>query len=78
MQFRRLRPKEELQFRVWARGNYEPGSAINPLWHPVVQDECQRINRENGRQWHHQPAEYHPDGRIRVPAKRYPKPEFMP
>jgi hypothetical protein len=46
MTFRSLKPNEEAQFRDWARNNYEPGAEISGIWHPVVQDECVKINRE--------------------------------
>jgi hypothetical protein len=44
--FRELSPEEEKEFRQWARDNYEPFSEINGVWHPVVQDECVKINKE--------------------------------
>ncbi len=46
MFFRALTPAEEAKFRSWARDNYEPGAAIEGIWHPVVQDECVRINQQ--------------------------------
>lgn len=45
--WRTLNPDEETKFRAWARTNYEPLSKINGLWHPVVQDECVKINIEH-------------------------------
>jgi hypothetical protein len=45
--FRTLSPEETADFRQWARDNYTPGSPVNPVWHPVVQDECERMNRED-------------------------------
>jgi hypothetical protein len=42
--FRELSKDEEESFREWARVNYEPFTPINGVWHPVVQDECQKIN----------------------------------
>lgn len=44
--YRALDPDEERRFRQWARDNYKPGSYINPLWHPVVRSECNRMERE--------------------------------
>lgn len=41
--FRELDPVEQEQFREWARENYKPGEEINPVWHPVVQEECSKI-----------------------------------
>ena len=46
MFFRALTPAKEAQFRSWARDNYESGAEIKGIWHPVVQDECVRINQE--------------------------------
>jgi len=46
--FRELSKKEEKQFRKWARDNYVPNTPIQGIWHPVVQDECVRINKEVG------------------------------
>ena len=44
--FRVLDESEEAQFRAWARENHKPGDAVNRLWHPVVQDECKKMNEE--------------------------------
>jgi hypothetical protein len=44
--FRELTPEEEEQFRKWARLNYEPFETISGVWHPVIQDECRRMNSE--------------------------------
>ena len=43
--FRTLDSKEELEFRQWARDNYEVGTEINTAWHPSVRDECEKMNR---------------------------------
>lgn len=45
MFFRALSANEEIQFRQWARDNYEPGSAIDGAWHPTIQATCAEINR---------------------------------
>lgn len=45
MFFRTLTPVEESKFRKWAHENYEPGSEIKGIWHPVIQAECVEINR---------------------------------
>jgi hypothetical protein len=42
--FKKLSDDEEEEYRLWAMDNYEPGSDINPVWHPVVRRECERIN----------------------------------
>ena len=46
--FRKLDAAQEAEFRQWARANYQPLSEISGVWHPVVQDECARINAEAG------------------------------
>lgn len=46
--FRHLPAEEERKFRLWARENYRVFSPINGVWHPVVQDECMRMNAETG------------------------------
>ena len=46
--FRKLLPEEEKRFRQWARENYRPLDPINGVWHPVVQDECRRMNECDG------------------------------
>lgn len=47
MIFRKLTVKEEETFRDWARKNYIPFSDIKGIWHPVCQEECIKINKEN-------------------------------
>jgi hypothetical protein len=44
--FRELDTKEEKEFREWARNNYKKFDTIKGVWHPVVQDECVKINAE--------------------------------
>ena len=44
--FRKLSAEEERAFRQWARNNYKPFTDIKGIWHPVVQDECVKINEE--------------------------------
>lgn len=51
--FKHLTEEEEAPFRKWARDNYEKFAPIEGIWHPVVQDECVKINAETG---------YSPDG----------------
>jgi len=43
--FRTLNQDEVNEFREWARINYEKGTPINKAWHPVVQAECEAMNR---------------------------------
>ncbi len=38
--------KEEEEYREWARENYEALADTNDAWHPVVRDECRKINDE--------------------------------
>ena len=45
--FRELEKEEEERFRKWARKNYEPLEPISGVWHPVVQDECRKMNQEH-------------------------------
>lgn len=47
--FRELTAQEEEKFRRWARDNYVPHSEINRVWHPVVQDEAVKMNKETRR-----------------------------
>ena len=44
--FRTLDEAEEKEFRQWARDNYKTGENIKLIWHPVVQDECEKINQK--------------------------------
>lgn len=45
--FRDLGPEEEKEFREWARTNFNPdGDKINPVWHPVVVNECEKMIEE--------------------------------
>jgi hypothetical protein len=48
MLFLKLDEQQEKEFRTWARENYTPFTDINGVWHPVVQDECSKINFEKG------------------------------
>ena len=42
--FKSLNSDEVEEYRVWAKDNYEKFSEIKGIWHPVIQDECRRIN----------------------------------
>jgi hypothetical protein len=44
--FKTLTADEDKQFREWARENWSPGDPINPVWHPVVRDECRTMAEE--------------------------------
>jgi len=41
-----LDKQEEEHFRQWARKNYLPGTDIPRVWHPVVREECKKMNDE--------------------------------
>jgi len=49
--YRELTAEEEKKFRAWARKNYATYSDIKGVWHPVVQDECRRMNEEAEIHW---------------------------
>ena len=47
--FKELEPEgdeSESEYRTWARENYIPFTEIKSVWHPVIQSECIRMNRE--------------------------------
>lgn len=44
--FKKLSNIEIDLYREWARQNYVPHDNINTCWHPVVQEECININKE--------------------------------
>lgn len=46
MLFRELDGEEELSFRNWSRSTYKVGEPISGIWHPVVQEECVKMNIE--------------------------------
>ncbi len=46
--FRKLKDREKKKFKQWARLNYVPFTPIDGKWHPVVQDECVKMNKEGG------------------------------
>lgn len=58
MLFCHLSPARETEFRKWARDNYRRFDPISGVWHPVVQDECRKINEESG----YAPDDYNPPG----------------
>jgi len=41
-----LTPAEEAEFRQWARTHHVLGDAVSETWHPVVRDECRKIDEE--------------------------------
>jgi len=48
--YRDLNKTEVLEFKQWARENYEVGSPINSTWHPIVKAECEIMNSEDHRE----------------------------
>ena len=44
--FRDLDSTEEQEFRQWARDNHKAGMEISSAWHPVVVEECTKIDKE--------------------------------
>lgn len=38
--------KEARELKDWARENYEINTPINKTLHPVIQDECDKMNKE--------------------------------
>ena len=44
--FRELDESEKNDFRKWARDNYKVHDPIKGVWHPEVQAECVRMNKE--------------------------------
>ena len=46
MLFKQLTASDAEAYRAWARENYKPLSEIKGIWHPVIQAECARINKE--------------------------------
>jgi len=46
--FKVLNKKETAEFKQWARENHKIGDRVEPIWHPVVREECKRIDEERG------------------------------
>ena len=47
MMFQSIQDEKEIQeYRKWARDNYKPLSDIKGIWHPIIQDECMKMNEE--------------------------------
>jgi len=46
MVFRELSPKEEGEFRHWARSHWQEGEEVLGIWHPVVRDEITKMQAE--------------------------------
>jgi len=42
--YRELSNQEVKEFKQWANENYKPNEPIESLWHPVIKQECERIN----------------------------------
>lgn len=41
--FVNLDESEQETFRMWARTNWQPDTAPDPAWHPIVRDEWNKI-----------------------------------
>ena len=39
--------EEGMKYRLWARENYELYTPIKGVWHPLIQEECVRMNEGN-------------------------------
>jgi hypothetical protein len=48
-QYRNLTHEEEKDFRRWARENWEIGSKVIPIWHPIVRQECAKMLDEDAK-----------------------------
>ena len=46
--FKDLTAEEEEEFRQWAREHYLPKGARSNVWHPVVHNEMEKMERELG------------------------------
>ena len=45
--YRELTEQEEVEFRQWARDNFNPlTDTVDSLWHPIVKNECNKIINE--------------------------------
>lgn len=44
-EFINITPQDAALFRKWARENYKAFTPIKEVWHPVVRDECAKLNR---------------------------------
>jgi hypothetical protein len=47
--FKTLTPEQEIEFRQWARDNYDPIILPDPVWHPVIRDEMAKIKLEKAK-----------------------------
>jgi hypothetical protein len=46
--FKTLTADEEKEYRTWACENHRPGGDVNGCWHPIVRDECRKIDAAHG------------------------------
>lgn len=44
--FKDLSKEEQKEYRQWARDNWKPGNDIKTIWHPIIVDECNKMNLE--------------------------------
>jgi len=53
--YRTLDKKETKEFQQWAKENYVPGTVISPVWHPVIKEECKKMNTKAQQEVEEQP-----------------------
>ena len=46
--FKELSEIDKVEYRKWARDNYKIFSPISGIWHPIIQEECVKMNIETG------------------------------
>lgn len=39
--------KDRIHLRAWARKNYKPNGNILDIWHPIIQNECKKMDLES-------------------------------
>jgi hypothetical protein len=44
--WRKLSKSEEEEFKIWAKENHKPFDRVSPLWHPVIKEECAKIDQK--------------------------------
>ena len=49
MIFKKLNSKEEIEYRLFARNNYYLFTTIPGTWHPIIQEECLKMNLEKSK-----------------------------
>ena len=44
--FKKLTEKEVAEYKQWTWNNYKPLTEIKGVWHPIIQEECRKMNIE--------------------------------